>query len=211
MAHSPEQLLQMDRLIEVGKDIVRRGLTKASAGNLSFRDPLDPTSFFVTGTGTWLDTLDYDSFARVSADNSYNQDRVAPSTEWQMHSRVYAVRPDAQVVLHAHPMYSVLMAAMGKEMRLFTLDHVSYVGSIGISEFHPNGSAELAETTAQEIHNNNCVIMQHHGCCVADESVTKAYRRLLNLEDAAQNSYLALAVGDTHSRFPVGQRLSVHG
>ena len=211
MGLSSEQQLQMDRLIEVGRDLVRRELTKASAGNLSFRDPLDPSYFFVTGTGTWLDTLDYDCFARVAVDGSNNDQKVEPSTEWRMHAKVYAVRPDAQVVLHAHPVYSVLMAAMEKEIRLFTLDHVSYVGSIGFSEFHPNGSDELANTTAAEMLDNNCVIMQHHGCCVADESVTKAYRRLLNLEDAAQNSYLALAVGDTHSRFPVGQRLSVHG
>jgi L-fuculose-phosphate aldolase len=211
MSHSPEQLLQMDRLIEVGRDIVRRELTKASAGNLSFRDPLDSSYFFVTGTGTWLDTLDYDSFARVAVDGSNSENKVAPSTEWKMHAKVYAVRPDAQVVLHAHPVYSVLLAAMAKEIRLFTLDHVSYVGSIGFSEFHPNGSDELADTTASEMLDNNCVIMQHHGCCVVDESVTKAYRRLLNLEDAAHASYLALAIGDTETRFPAGHKLSVHG
>lgn len=210
MKLSESQATRIDELIEVGRDIVRRELTKASAGNLSFRDPEDSSFFFVTATGTWLDTLTPDSFVRVPLDGKLKVASVLPSSEWRLHARVYNLRPDSNVVLHAHPKFSVLMVALAKEIRLFTLDHVSYVGPIGISPFFPNGSDSLANSAAEKLIDHDCVIMEHHGCAVTDQTVLKAYRRLLNLEDAAESSYLALAINDSHSRFPEGQQLSVH-
>jgi L-fuculose-phosphate aldolase len=42
------------------------------------------------------------------------------------------------------------------------------------------------------------------------DSVTAAYRKILNLEDAAEMTYRALLLGDETSAFPENQTLSVH-
>lgn len=187
-------------LIDVGRDMVQRGLVLASGGNLSVR--LESGLIAVTGAGTWLDRLTVEDFALLQRDGTHRGGAERASSEWRLHTRSYAARPDISVVLHAHPQHAVLLATLGKDIRLLTLDHAFYVRSIGVTEFFPNGSEELATTAAEALHAHDCVIMKHHGCSVVADSVSMAYRRLLNLEDAAKASLIALQLGDTSTVFP---------
>lgn len=200
----PERLVQ--ELIEVGRDAVSRGLVLASAGNLSAR--LSDDAFVVTGSGTWLDRLTPDDFAVLGlADDETGAPApggVKPSSEWKLHHRAYRARPDANCVLHLHPRTAVVLASLGRSIRLLTLDHAYYLGSIGVTPFYHNGTDELADTAAEQLREHDCVVMRHHGCSVVADSVGMAYRRALNLEDAAQATALALQLGDAETAFPAG-------
>ena len=194
----------IDELIETGRDAVGRGLVLASAGNLSVR--ISDTEFAVSASGTWLDRLTRDDFAVLSVaddeDGSPRDGGPKPSSEWKLHHRAYRARPDIECVLHLHPRTAVVLASLGREIRLLTLDHAYYLGSIGVTPFFHNGTDELADTAAAELREHDCVIMQHHGCSVVADTVSMAYRRALNLEDAAQATALALQLGDTTTAFP---------
>lgn len=207
---SSKQQELIEDLIAIGKDVVSRQLTLASGGNLSFRDPENSSLFFVTAMGTWLDKLSIDDFSQVDFSGKVISGAPAPSTEWKMHARAYEARPDVNSVQHVHPQYSVLIDAMGHKTRLLTLDHMSYVRSVGTVPFAPNGSDELGDSIAEQLKQHDCVIMSHHGCCSVGENIAMAYRRLLNLEEAAANTYRCLAVGDTQAAFPTEHVLSVH-
>nr|WP_245190286.1 class II aldolase/adducin family protein [Leucobacter exalbidus] len=191
-------------MIEVGRDAVGRGLVLASAGNLSAR--VSDTEFVVSGSGTWLDRLQPSDFATLALDpaetGAARDGEIKPSSEWKLHHRAYLARPDITCVLHLHPRTAVVMASLNKPVRMLTLDHAYYLGSIGVTPFFHNGTEELANTAADALREHNCVIMQHHGCSVVADSVDMAYRRALNLEDAAQASALALQLGDTDTVFP---------
>lgn len=190
---------QLQELIEVGRDAVERGLVLASAGNISIR--LNETEFLVTGSGTWFDKLTPESFTRMNLDGEIISG-PKPSSEWKLHQRAYQARPDANCVIHMHPNTATLLASLNIPIRLITLDHAFYVGNIGISEFYPNGSDELADKSAEQLREHNCVILKHHGCSVVADSVSMAYRRALNLENAANLTRMALSLGDTDTQFP---------
>ena len=200
----------LEELIRIGSDIVGRQLTKASAGNLSFRDPENPQAMIVTAAGTWLSRLDEKSFVKITLDGEKLAGEMNPSTEWKMHANIYKKRPDANFVVHAHPKHSVLLDALGKEIRFFTLDHISYVVSYGSSPFAPNASDELADDVAEQFAENDVVIMSHHGVVTCGETATWTYRKMLNMEDSAEMTYRALLLGDETSTFPKDQTLSVH-
>ncbi len=194
----------VQELIEVGRDAVGRGLVLASGGNLSVR--ISDDAFVVTASGTWLDRLTAEDFAVVTlADDETGapvQGGPKPSSEWKLHHRAYRVRPDIECVIHLHPRQAVVLASIGREIRLLTLDHAYYLKSIGVTPFFHNGTDELADSAAAELREHDCVVMRHHGCSVVADSVSMAYRRALNLEDAAQATALALQLGDTSTRFP---------
>jgi L-fuculose-phosphate aldolase len=200
MAHEHPGLdKKISELIGVGKDAVDRGLVLASAGNISCR--VNENEFMVTGSGTWFDKLTPESFAHMTLDGEVLSG-PKPSSEWKLHQRAYQQRPDAECVIHMHPHTATLLASLNIPVRLITLDHGVYLGSIGISEFYPNGSDDLADYAAAELRNHNCVIMKHHGCSVIADNIDMAYRRALNLESAAQMSYQALLLGDKTTVFP---------
>lgn len=203
---------QLQELIAAGRDAVGRGLVLASAGNLSIRT--GENTFAVTASGTWLDRLTPADFITLTLDGAEDgtpnpalqvtapAPARKPSSEWRLHHRAYLARPDVNCVIHLHPRTAVVMASVGTPIRLLTLDHAYYLGSIGIVPFYHNGTTELADTAAAALQEHNAVIMQHHGCSVVADTVEMAYRRALNLEDAAQATLLALQLGDTETVFP---------
>lgn len=190
-----------DQLSAVGREAVSRGLVVASGGNLSVRDP-GHDAFVVTAAGTWLDRLTPESFAVVALDGQVIEGNPVPSTEWRLHQRTYQVRPDVNAVVHLHPQTAVVLDALGHEVRMLTLDHANYLRRIGRVPYLPTGSDELADASAEASRTCNVIILAHHGCSTLGDTVEMAWRRALNLEEAAQNTFRCLQLGDTTTTFP---------
>jgi L-fuculose-phosphate aldolase len=191
----------VEQLVEVGRLAVERGLVLASGGNLSARLP-GGTGFVVTAAGTWLDRLTPADFSVVTPDGAVVGGAARPSSEWKLHQRTYRARPDVGAVVHLHPQHAVLVDALGHPIRLFTLDHAAYVRSVGVVPYFPNGSDELADGAAAQAREHDCIVLSHHGCSALGPDVGTAFRRALNLEEAATATYRALLLGDTTTCFP---------
>jgi L-fuculose-phosphate aldolase len=189
------------QLAEVGRMAVGRGLILASGGNLSARLP-DSGAFVVTGAGTWLDRLTAADFTVMTLDGAVVGGNERPSSEWKLHQRTYRVRPDVNAVVHLHPQHAVLVDALGHRIRLITLDHAYYVRSVGTVPYFPNGSDALADGAAEQAREHDCIVLSHHGCSTLGPDISMAYRRALNLEEAATATYRCLVVGDTTCTFP---------
>ncbi|MFP7696345.1 class II aldolase/adducin family protein [Trueperella sp. LYQ143] len=196
----------IDSMISIGKKAVESGLVLGSGGNISVRHPQRRNSFIVTKSGTWFDALTPDSFCEVEL-GCDGWPTGNPSSEWKLHERTYVARPDVNAVIHLHPQYAVLLSAIGKKIRFFTLDDALYVKSYGQVPYAPNASDELAESAAAAAQQHNCVILEHHGCSCLGDDLAMAYRRACLLEQAAKNTYRALLLGDTTSHFPEGVEL----
>jgi len=199
---------RLEELCEVGRDAVGRGLVLASGGNLSVR--LSDSTFAVTAAGMWLDRLEPSSFSILDLGGTVVGGHPKPSSEWKLHQRSYLARPEANTVLHLHPQHAVLVASLGLDIRLLTLDHAYYVRSVGVTPFYPNGSDELAESAAEQLREHDCVVMRHHGCTVVASETSMAYRRALNLEEAAKATVIARQLGDEHTVFPPEEFARLH-
>ena len=192
--------------------MVRAGLVVGSGGNLSARSPGADTCW-VTGAGTWLDKLARPSFVRVrisdgttvpSGDASpagattmpVGRRDLPPSSEVALHLATYRARPDVAAIIHLHPQTALLLDALGERIRLLTTDHAFYVRRVGVVPFHPPGTLELADAAADAARDGtNCFVLSRHGCSVLADSVELALKRAHNLEEAAQLTYRALALG----------------
>jgi L-fuculose-phosphate aldolase len=188
-------------LCAVGRDAARRGLVLASAGNLSARLP-DGDAFVVTAAGTWFDRLTPDDFAVLSTDGSRIAGHPAPSSEWRLHARTYAVRPDVSAIVHLHPQAAVVLDACGERVRLITLDHAWYLGKVATVPFAHNGTEELAEAAAEAARDSDAIVLSHHGSSTLGPTIEMAWRRALLLEDAALATFRCLSIGDRDAAFP---------
>lgn len=189
-------------LSEVGAHAVRSGLVLASGGNLSARLP-GADHFVMTAAGTWLDRLTPRGFSTLAcSDGTVLAGAAIPSTEWKLHWRTYQSRPDVNAIVHLHPQHAVLVDALGEEIRLLTLDHANYVRSVGRVPYHPNGSDALADAAASAATAHNTMVLTHHGCSALGDDVGMAYRRAMNLEEAAVATYRLLVLGNRTLRFP---------
>lgn len=195
-------------LADVGRNAVARGLALASGGNLSAR--VGDDTFVVTGAGTWLDRLTADGFSIMNLAGDVVGGSPTPSSEWKLHQRSYVERADIKAVVHVHPQHAVLLDALGHQVRLITLDHAYYVKSVGRTPFYPNGSDILADSAAEQAKEHNCIIMGNHGCSALGDTIEMAFRRALNLEEAATATFRALQLGDTTTAFPPADFAALH-
>lgn len=204
---SSEELIR--ELKYVGRSAVEQGLTLASSGNLSARLP-GADRFIVTASGTWLDQLDDSDFVEMSLRGDAVRTDNQPSSEWKMHHSIYTERPDVNAVVHLHPQFTILLDGLGLPIRLISMDHAFYVRSIGRVAYLQSGSDELADASGAACREHDCVILAFHGCSAVGDTIRMAYRRALNLEQAAQATYRAYLLGNSDLTFPAEhlQRLS---
>lgn len=191
----------IEQLADVGRAAVEQGLVLASGGNLSARLP-GSDEFVVTGTGTYLDRLDFDAFSVVDLDGRLRAGNPNPSSEWKLHQRTYQVRPDVNAVIHLHPQYTVLLDALGHRVRLISLDQAYYVRKVENVPYFPSGSDELAEVAAEAARNCDAVVMGFHGCSCVGDTIAMGFRRAQNLEQAAMTTFRCLQLGNTELTFP---------
>lgn len=191
----------LEQLIEVGRLSDERGLISASGGNVSGR-LAGSSNFYITGTGTWLGSLRPEDFTIMNLDGEIVGGAPTPSSEYKVHLFTYRARTDVNSIVHLHPQTTVLVDALGENIRPLTLDQASYLRTIERIGFYPNGSDELGEHAANAAAHSNIIVMAHHGCSSLGDTVGMAYRRALNLEDAARVTYQALAVGRADTQFP---------
>lgn len=193
----------IDQLIVVGRRAVAAGFVIGSGGNLSAREP-GTGECVVSCSGSWLDGLGRDDFSVVSiTDGSLRGGHPRPSSELPLHLATYRVRPDVNALVHLHPQTSVLLDALGHQIRLLTTDHAYYVREVRSTPFIQSGTQELADAAAAAVSGGcNCVVLGHHGCSSLGESVEMAYKRAANLEEAARATLTMLQLGDTVTACP---------
>jgi L-fuculose-phosphate aldolase len=181
---SDNEAVLLHELMLTGKKVVERGLAVGSGGNLSFRTPGTET-FSITGTGTQLDDLNVDSFAKMNL-NGDHLSGVKPSSEFRVHLESYLSRPDVNVCIHLHPQASVLAAALDLDTKFLTIDHVYYLRKVTRIPWIRSGTQEIANACAEAAKESNVIILENHGCVVLANSVALAYSRVLNLEEASE-------------------------
>jgi L-fuculose-phosphate aldolase len=174
----------------------RLGLSHAF-GHASARIPGTATFLLPTrrspGLAQASDLLVIDTEGRVV------QGEGEPNSEFWIHARVYAARPDVGGVVHAHPGACVCLTQLGQPHRVvhnqggIFADGVPEYGAIGLIR-----SRALGDALAHVLGAGNAVMMRAHGITTAFEGVKSATVAACFLEEscALQLRMLAAAGGD---------------
>jgi L-fuculose-phosphate aldolase len=188
-------------LADIAHRVAASGLVVGAGGNISARLPGNDT-IAISPSGYRLEDLARGDFVVIDLGGERREGELKPSSEWPMHTAALRARPDATAVIHLHPPYATLLHALGREIRLITIDHAYYVRAIAQIGYYHSGTSELADAVAAEFGNANVVLMQHHGCVVVGDSLDLVLHRVLNLEEAAKATFRALELGDTTTICP---------
>ena len=122
-----------------------------------------------------------------------------PNSEFWIHARVYAARPDVGGVVHAHPPACVCLTQIGQPHRVVHNQGGIFVD--GVPEYSRVGlirSRELGDLVAGVLGAGNAVMMRAHGITTAFGDVKTATIAACFLEEssALQLRMLAAAGGD---------------
>jgi ribulose-5-phosphate 4-epimerase/fuculose-1-phosphate aldolase len=125
-----------------------------------------------------------------------------PNTEFWIHARIYAARPDVNAVAHVHPTACVVLGQLGQTLRV--MHNTAAAFSDGVPVFERPGlirSRELGDEVAATLGPHRGMLLRGHGANVTDANLRRVVVLACLLEEAADLQLRALAaVGGDASR-----------
>lgn len=190
------------RFLEVRKNVIEAfkfmesaGLNWGYSGNISVRLP-EEGLYLVTPSGLKKSRMKPEDLVIVDEKGDVVEGERAPTSEYLMHLAVYRARSDVGAVVHAHPIYASILAAVRKRLEP-VLDEVAvYLGGpVEVAEYAAPGSEELAQNVVRALGDKCAAMLANHGVLTCGRDLEEALDALVYLERAAQVYVFTLLLG----------------
>ena len=171
-------------LIETARGMNLRGINVNKSGNVSAE------GFLITPTGMPYESLTPDDLVWIPLVNPpslRNADGARrPSSEWEMHARVYLRRSDIDAVVHTHSCFATALACQDMPIPPFHYMVAAAGGhSIDVAPYATFGTPELARVAAEALAVKNACLLSHHGVLAAGKSLQAALTLAVEVENLA--------------------------
>ncbi len=180
-------------LLDTARSVNRRGLSQGTTGNLSVRLA---DGFLITPSALPYEACRAGDMVWMGLDGEI-RGRRKPSTEWRLHRDVYANRPEAGAILHAHPPWCTTLACLELEIPAFHY-MVAMAGgeNIRCAPYAIFGSQALSDAVLEALHRRTACLLAHHGMVCFAADLDRAMNLGLEIEALAGVYVRTLQIGE---------------
>lgn len=175
-----ERRWMLEHMAGAFRVFARKGFTEGSAGHISIRDPVDPTTFWINPLGVHFGLLTARDMVHVDEEGQVLPDgnQCAVNTAgFRIHSALHRARPDANAACHTHSTFGRAYSSfarpldmLNQDVILFYNNHSVYEGYGGVALEAEEGK-EIAKALGPK---NKSVILRNHGLLTIGETVDEA-------------------------------------
>lgn len=180
-------------IVAFSRKAVAQGLSEGTSGNISVRHG---QGMLITPSGVAPEAMQADQIVEIGPDGSTNGG-WKPSSEWALHARLYAARPEARAIVHAHPPHCVALSCLREPMPPFHYMIAAFGGDeVPCAPYATFGTEALAETVAVTMGARyHACLMANHGMIALGADLESAYQRAETVETLARQYHLARTMG----------------
>ncbi len=185
-------LAALRRDVALANRIVHRMGLVTAFGHVSARIPGTDTFLIPTRASPAL--AEADRLLLLDLDGNLVAGEGTPNTEFWIHARTYARRPDVGAVAHVHPPACVALGQLGQTVRM--LHNSGALFADGVPVFERPGlirSRELGDQVAETLGEGRAMLLRGHGANLADTDIRRVTALACFLEEAAELQLRALA------------------
>ena len=188
------EAVQRAELVAACRELIRRGLTHGTSGNISLR--CDARGFLISPTGADYETLQPEDIALLDFDGRW-YGRRRPSSEWRFHRDILAARADVGAIVHTHSRYATALACTGRGIPAFHY-MVAVTGGTEIrcAPYRTFGTQELSDVALSALGRSKTCLLANHGVIAAGADVHEALKLAGEVENLAAQYSAAVALGD---------------
>lgn len=180
-------------LIEICKAIVEKGLVAGTWGNVSTK--IDDNFIIITPSGINYDKL---SLENIPIINIKTKEFIGkkPSTELNLHLKIYEKKNDIKAIIHTHSIYASLFAVTGKSLPPILEEIAQICGpKIKCAKYAIAGSDELVKNTIEVLQESNAAFLANHGAIACGRTLKEALTCALILEKGCKIFYKSKNIG----------------
>ena len=181
------------QLIDTAIAMNASGLNQGTSGNLSVRCD---EGFLITPSGMDYAGLETDDIVSMDLDGKPRGTRK-PSSEWRFHAAIYRHRPEANAILHAHPVHCSALACLDKGIPAFHYMVAAAGGKdIRCADYATFGTPELSDNVIRALEGRKACLMAHHGLTCFEKDLARVLALAIEVENLADVYCRILAIGD---------------
>jgi L-fuculose-phosphate aldolase len=180
------------QLVTVYREVDRRGLIIASAGNVSHRTR---TGMIISPSGCSASTLEPDGVVAMTLGGDV-KGHATPSSEWAMHAAIYLAYPSAQCIVHTHSDACTALACLNEALPAFHYMVANFGGDdVRCAPYVTFGTPELARLAVTALTGRTACLLANHGMIVHAATAERALSAALVLETLCRQYLLARSAG----------------
>ena len=170
------------------------GINRGTAGNVSARHE---DGFLITPTGMEYDACTPDDIVPMKLGaGSRAPGRRKPSSEWRFHHDIYAARPDAGAIIHAHAPFATALACQSMEIPPFHYMIARFGGdTVRCAAYATFGTQELSDGMLVALDGRRACLMAHHGMVSFGADLKEALALAVEFEALCEQYWRVLQLG----------------
>jgi ribulose-5-phosphate 4-epimerase/fuculose-1-phosphate aldolase len=176
--------------------LARDGFSENLAGHITWADRADD-SLLINPWGLWWNEVAAADVCRVDGDGNVIEGRWDVTPAYHIHTELHRRRPDARVVIHNHPYYVTVLAAIGVLPAIAHQTGSLYDDDLSFVHEYTGevDSAELGADLADKIGTCSTVILASHGIIVTGETLELATYRAASIDRMCKLAYDVMLTG----------------
>lgn len=186
------------------------GFAENMAGHITWQ-PDGQSTMFVNPWGLWWQELTASDICVVDENARVVRGRWDVTPAIHIHTELHRLRPDARVVIHNHPYYVSVLAALGVLPEL-----VHQTGSLFLDDMYlvENYDGEIdtpwrAVELAEQIGPANLTMLANHGVIVTGANMAEAVYRAASIERVCKLAYDVMVTGRTPAQMNRGDMVGM--
>ncbi len=191
-------------IVAYGQLLYTQGLVSGASGNISAR--LDAHRILVTPSGCHKGMLTPSDLVVFDTESGQvvSEGTAKPSSEFRMHTYIYAQQPEAGAVIHAHPPYAVALSVADVSLEKIILpETVLALGTIADCGYATPTTNDVVAAIKMPVQSGaTALILARHGSVTIGKSLHEAFCRLETVEYLAKVIAVAESLGEIESLSP---------
>lgn len=191
-------LTDEQRLAIAFRSLARDGFAENISGHITWQRPGED-HLLVNPWGLWWRELKASDICEVDLDGRVVAGKWDVTPAYHIHTELHRRRPDARVVVHNHPYYVCLMAALGVLPDIVHQSGTAFWGDLALVNEYAGevDSADLGRQLADQIGDASVIVLASHGIIVTGPTIEEATFRSATIDRACHLAYDVMALGRT--------------
>ena len=194
------------QLIATARRMATARLNPGAAGNLSVRvREGGEDGYLITPSGMDYERLEPEDIVFMRFDGA-NEGRRKPSSEWRFHRKpssewrfhrdIYAGRPEAGAVLHAHAPFATSLSCLRRDIPSFHYMIARFGGNtVRCAEYATFGTQALSDKALAAMDGRCACLLANHGLLLFGPTLERAFALAVEFEALCEQYWRACQLG----------------
>jgi carboxylesterase type B/ribulose-5-phosphate 4-epimerase/fuculose-1-phosphate aldolase len=176
--------------------LAETGFSENLAGHITMSLP-GTDHLLINPWGKWWEELSASDLCEITADGEVVDGPWDVTPAIHIHTELHRSRQDARVVVHNHPYYCTVLAAVGVLPEILHQTGSMFDGDLGFVHEYTGeiDEAELGRDLAERIGEKSVVVLANHGVIVTAPTIREAVYRSASFDRMCRLTYDTMLLG----------------